>query len=38
VVEAEQNYPEYVEQSKRCFALVVAVVEDCQANGILGQW
>lgn len=37
VVEAEQNYPEYVEQSKRCFALVMAVVEDCQTNGILGQ-
>ena len=35
VVEAEQNYPDYVEQSKRCFALVVEVVADCQANGIL---
>ncbi len=30
VVEAEQNYPDYVEQSKRSFALVVAVVIDCQ--------
>jgi AcrR family transcriptional regulator len=36
VVEAEQDYPEYVEQSKRCFALVVAVVADCQTEGILG--
>jgi AcrR family transcriptional regulator len=34
VVEAEQNYPEYVEQSKRCFGLVVAVVEQCQASGL----
>lgn len=33
VVEAEQNYPDYVEQSKRCFALVVAVVEGCQLTG-----
>ena len=36
-VEAEQNYPEYVEQSKRCFALVVAVVADCQRHGVLIQ-
>ncbi len=35
IVEIEQNYPDYVEQSKRCFALVVAVVADCQADGIL---
>jgi AcrR family transcriptional regulator len=34
VVEAEHDYPEYVEQSKRCFGLVVAVVADCQASGI----
>lgn len=34
VVEAEQNYPEYVEQSKRCFGLVVTVVEDCQRAGL----
>lgn len=33
VVEAERNYPEYVEQSKRCFSLVVEVVEQCQADG-----
>lgn len=33
VVEVEKNYPDYVEQSKRCFALVVAVVEACQAKG-----
>lgn len=31
-VEAEKNYPEYVEQSQRCYALVVALVEDCQAH------
>src|SRR5262249_51367939 len=37
VVEAEQNYPEYVEQSKRCFALVVALVTDCQEIGIISQ-
>jgi AcrR family transcriptional regulator len=37
VVEAEQNYPEYVEQSKRCFALVLALVSDCQANGVLAK-
>lgn len=36
-VEAEQNYPEYVEQSKRCFALVVTVVADCQRHGVLMQ-
>ncbi len=35
VVEAEQSYPEYVEQSKHCFALVVAVVAECQTIGIL---
>ena len=34
VVEAEQNYPDYVEQSKRCFALVVTVIESCQASGL----
>ncbi|MBI5960898.1 MAG: TetR/AcrR family transcriptional regulator [Chloroflexi bacterium] len=37
VVEVEQNYPEYVEQSKQCFGLVVAVVADCQAEGTLLQ-
>lgn len=34
VVEAEQNYPEFVEQSKRCFALLVGLVADCQATGL----
>jgi AcrR family transcriptional regulator len=34
VVEAEQDYPEYIEQSKRCFSLVVAVVEDCKLKGL----
>lgn len=33
IVKAEKDYPEYVEQSKRCFALVAMVVEDCQAKG-----
>lgn len=37
VVEAEKDYPEYVEQSKRCFALVVAVVADCRANGFFAE-
>lgn len=35
VVEAEKNYPEYVEQSQRCFALVVGLVADCQQAGLL---
>ncbi len=35
VVEAEKDYPEYVEQSRRCFALVVALVADCQAAGLV---
>jgi AcrR family transcriptional regulator len=35
VVEAEKDYPDYVEQSKRCFALVMVVVTDCQSGGIL---
>jgi AcrR family transcriptional regulator len=34
-VEVEQNYLEYVEQSKLCFALLVAVVSDCQSDGVL---
>lgn len=34
VVEAEQDYPEYIEQSKLCFALVVAIVEDCEKSGV----
>jgi len=37
VVEAEQNYPDYVEQSKRCFALVVTVIEECQARGLFAR-
>jgi len=37
VVEVEQDYPEYVDQSKRCFALVVAVVESCQAAGLFNE-
>ena len=35
VVEAEKDHPEYVEQSKRCFALVVAAVADCQKKEVL---
>lgn len=34
VVAAEKNYPEYVEQSRRCYALVVRLVTDCQADGL----
>jgi AcrR family transcriptional regulator len=30
-VEAEKDYPEYVEQSQRCFRLVVTLVADCQS-------
>ncbi len=33
-VETEQNYPEYVEQSKQCFGLVVTVVKACQSIGL----
>lgn len=35
VVEKEQDHPEYVEQSKKNFALVVEVVEYGQRGGIL---
>lgn len=34
VVEAEKDYPEYVEQSRRCLELVVGLVQDCQAGGM----
>ncbi|MCK6576731.1 MAG: TetR/AcrR family transcriptional regulator [Anaerolineae bacterium] len=34
VVEAERDYPEYVEQSQRCYALVVELVKACQARGL----
>lgn len=37
VVEAEQNYPEYVEQSKQCFGLVVEVVAACQEKGLFAE-
>ena len=33
-VEAEKNYPENVEQSQRCYTLVVALVEECHAQGL----
>jgi len=35
VVEREQDYPEYVAQAKQNFALIVAVVADCQRAGAL---
>lgn len=35
VVEKEQDYPAYVEISKKSFALVVELVDACQAAGIL---
>jgi AcrR family transcriptional regulator len=34
VVEAEKDYPEYVEQARRCLALVVGLVQDCQTGGL----
>lgn len=34
VVTAEKSYPDYVEQSRRCYALVVGLVTDCQAQGL----
>ena len=35
VVEKEKDYPAFVEMSKKTFGLVVRIVEDCQAAGIL---
>jgi len=35
VVEKEQDYPAFVEVSKKSFALVVSIVEACQSNGVL---
>lgn len=35
VVEQEQDYPEYVEQSKRGFALVMEIVKTCQHANML---
>ena len=35
-VEKEQEYPAFVEMSQQSFALVVEIVERCQAVGILG--
>lgn len=37
VVEREKDYPAYVEMSHKAFALVLHVVESCQAAGILRQ-
>lgn len=36
-VEAEKNYPEYVEQSQRCYGLVVELVKDCHAQGLFAS-
>src|SRR5512138_3226229 len=36
VVEKEQAYPAFVEVSRQSFALVVGIVERCQAAGVLG--
>ena len=33
-VEAEKDYPEYVEQSQRCFRLVVTLVAECQSEAL----
>lgn len=35
VVEKEQDYPAFVEVSKKSFAQVVAIVQACQAKGVL---
>ena len=35
VVENEQQYPELIETSRQSFALVVTIVEACQADGVL---
>jgi AcrR family transcriptional regulator len=35
VVEKEKDYPAFVEMSQKSFALVVEIVEECQAAGIL---
>jgi len=35
VVEREQEYPAFVEMSQKAFALVLCIVEACQAGGVL---
>ena len=35
LLEREQDYPEYVAQAKQNFALIVALVADCQRAGVL---
>jgi AcrR family transcriptional regulator len=37
VVEKEQDYPSFVEISKKSFALVVAIVTACQREGVLKE-
>jgi AcrR family transcriptional regulator len=34
-VEREKDYPALVEMSEKCFSLVLRIVEECQARGIL---
>ncbi len=35
IVEQEENYPEYVEQTKKAFGLVVKIIQACQQDHIL---
>ncbi len=35
VLEREQDYPEFVEMSNKCFSQLVRIVENCQAAGLL---
>jgi len=34
-VEREKDYPSFVEMSEKCFSLVLRIVEECQARGVL---
>jgi AcrR family transcriptional regulator len=34
-VEREKDYPAFVEMSEKCFSLVLRIVEECQARGVL---
>lgn len=35
VVDREKDYPGYVEMSEKCYELVLRIVEECQAAGVL---
>ncbi|MBI5928731.1 MAG: TetR/AcrR family transcriptional regulator [Chloroflexi bacterium] len=37
IVEREHDYPDYVEQAQKNFALIVEVIESCQRQNILQQ-